>query len=278
MMRQVGAGRSGDAMKHGFGRLAALVIAVAVIVSIGAYFGFRGASQQTNTAGGSSSAKSGGSSAAAGSTARRGGRRGRRGGGAQVARVAVATVELRTIGNRVAAVGTGRALRSLTLTANVTGIIDAINFTAGQQVKEDAPLVVLKSEAEQIAVRQAEVKQRDAQATLDRYQRLAAQNALAKVQLEQARTALATAKTELEAKQYALKQRTIVAPFDGVMGITTLVKGDFLKEGTPIATIDDRSQLVVEFVISERVAGQRGSTRPRAPCGCTPRCRTPTGA
>jgi RND family efflux transporter MFP subunit len=35
-----------------------------------------------------------------------------------------------------------------------------------------------------------------------------------------------------------------------------LVKGDFLKEGTAIATIDDRSQLVVEFVISERVASQ----------------------
>jgi len=248
-------------MKHGFGRLATLVIAAAAIVGVGAYFGLRGATQQTDTPGGSTGAKSGGSSAAGGSTARRGeaggGRRGRRGrGGGRVARVVVATVEFRTIGNRVAAVGTGRALRSLTLTANVTGVIEEIRFTAGQTVKEDEPLVILKSEAERIAVRQAEVKLRDAEATLERYQRLAAQNALAKVQLDQARTALATAKTELEARQYTLKQRTIAAPFGGVMGITTLVKGDFLKEGTAIATIDDRSQLVVEFVISERVAGQ----------------------
>jgi RND family efflux transporter MFP subunit len=248
-------------MKHGFGRLAGLVIVAAVIVGVGAYFGLRGASDQGNGSGGTTGAKSGGTSAAAGSTAQRargrGGRRGRRGRrGSRVARVVVAEVALRTIGNRVAAVGTGRALRSLTLTANVTGIIKSIGFAAGQTVKEGQPLVVLQSEAERIAVRQAQVKLRDAEATLARYQRLTAQNALAKVQLEQARTAVATAKTELEAKQYALKERTIVAPFDGVMGITKLVKGDFLKEGTAIATIDDRSQLIVEFVISERVASQ----------------------
>lgn len=245
-------------MKHGFGRLAALVIAAAVIVSIGAYYGLRSANGQSGGSGGTTGAKSGGSSAAAGSTAqRRRGRRGWRGRrGSRVARVVIAEVALRTIGNRVAAVGTGRALRSLTVTANVTGIIEKVNFFAGEKVKEDQPLVILRSEAEQIAVRQAQVKLRDAETTLARYQRLTAQNALAKVQLEQARTAVATAKTELEAKQYELKQRTIRAPFDGVMGITTLVKGDFLKEGTAIATIDDRSQLVVEFVISERVASQ----------------------
>ncbi|MEJ2122350.1 MAG: efflux RND transporter periplasmic adaptor subunit [Alphaproteobacteria bacterium] len=244
-------------MKHGFGRTAALVVVAAVIVGVGAYYGLRGASEPGNGNGGSTAAKSGGTSATDGSTARRrAGRRGRRGRGSRVARVVVASVELRTIGNRVAAVGTGRALRSLTLTANVTGIIEEIRFTAGQAVKEGEPLVILQSEAERIAVRQAQVKVRDAEATMQRYQRLAAQNALAKVQLEQARTALATARTELEAKQYELKRRTIVAPFGGVMGITKLVKGDFLKEGTAIATIDDRSQLVVEFVISERVASQ----------------------
>jgi RND family efflux transporter MFP subunit len=243
-------------MKHGFGRTAALVVVAAVIVGVGAYFGLRGATEPNNGTGGSTAAKSGGTGATGGSTARRrAGRRGRRGRRGP-ARVVVAAVELRTIGNRVAAVGTGRALRSLTLTANVTGIIDEIRFTAGQAVKEGEPLVILQSEAERIAVRQAQVKLRDAEATMQRYQRLAAQNALAKVQLEQARTAVATAKTELEAKQYELKRRTIVAPFGGVMGITTLVKGDFLKEGTAIATIDDRSQLVVEFVISERVASQ----------------------
>jgi len=251
-------------MKHGIGRVSALVIAAAVIIGIGAYFGLRGASEQGAGSGAGAGAKSGGSTGATargGSTAgRRAGRQGRRGrrgrGGPRVARVVVAEVALRTIGNRVAAVGTGRALRSLTLTANVTGIIETIGFTAGETVKEGQPLVILRSEAERIAVRQAQVKLRDVEATLERYRRLAAQNALAKVQLAQAQTAVATAKTELEAKQYELRRRTIAAPFGGVMGITTLVKGDFLKEGTAIATIDDRSQLVVEFVISERVASQ----------------------
>ena len=240
-------------MKHDFGRLSALVLTAAVIVAIGAYFGLRG----TTETGDGTGAKSASSTKAGGTAAGRRGRRERRGRrGPRVARVVVATIELRTIGNRVAAVGTGRAARSLTLTANVTGVIEAIRFTAGQAVKETQPLVILQSEAERIAVKQAKVKLRDAEAALRRYERLAAQKAVANVQLEQARTALATARTEIEAKQYELKRRTIVAPFDGVMGITTLVKGDFLKEGTAIATIDDRSLLIVEFVVSERVASQ----------------------
>jgi RND family efflux transporter MFP subunit len=39
-----------------------------------------------------------------------------------------------------------------------------------------------------------------------------------------------------------------------VLGITRLTKGDFVKEGTAIATIDDTSKLIVEFVVAEGFA------------------------
>jgi len=95
----------------------------------------------------------------------------------------------------------------------------------------------------------------DAEATLKRLQGLVERNAVPTIQVDQARSTLALARTELESKQYELKRRTMLAPFDGIMGLTMLGKGDYLQQGAAIATIDDRSSLVVAFVVSERVAG-----------------------
>jgi RND family efflux transporter MFP subunit len=211
-------------------------------------FGDDGASPN----GSQSRAGTGGQQAATGRRGRRAGSRGRRRGGAAI--VTVAKVAFRTIGNRVAAVGTGRAFRSLTLTADVSGVVKAIRFRPGMTVKEEQPLVVLESEAEEIAVKLARVKAADAQATVARYEKLRGAAAATVVQLEQARTALAVAKADLEAKLYALRRRTIRAPFAGVMGLTSLSRGDYVKESVQIATIDDRTRLVVEFVVSERAA------------------------
>lgn len=169
-------------------------------------------------------------------------------------KVVVAKVELREVVDRVAAVGTGRAIRSLTVSAEVAGVVAEIKFTAGQLVKQGQPLLVLNSEAAEIATRLAQVKVDDAAATVKRYETLVARNAVADVQLEQAKTTLALAKADLEAKQYELRRRSVLAPFDGVMGITTISQGDFLREAAPIATIDDRSTLLVDFQVAERAA------------------------
>ena len=170
-------------------------------------------------------------------------------------RVVLAKVQVQTIGDRVAAVGTGRAIRSLTISADVAGVIEDIHFKPGEAVKAGQPLVKLKSEAEDIAVKLAQVKVDEADANLKRYETLSERNAVAAVQVAQARTAVALARADLEAKQYELRRRTVLAPFDGIMGLTTLGKGDYLTQGAAIATIDDRTSLVVAFVVSERVAG-----------------------
>lgn len=175
--------------------------------------------------------------------------------GAAANRVVVAKVQVQTVGDLVAAIGTGRAIRSLTISAEVAGVIEDIRFRPGEAVKAGQELLKLKSEAEEIAVKLAQVKVDEADANLKRLQGLVERNAVPTVQVDQARTALALARAELEAKQYELRRRVVRAPFDGVMGLTTLGKGDYLAQGAAIATIDDRTSLLVAFVVSERVAG-----------------------
>jgi RND family efflux transporter MFP subunit len=233
-------------MRFGSKRLAIAGVAVALAVGVGWYFVIRAPSGTGSSAPNRAAQQPERPAPPAAGQRRRGG---------VANRVVVAKVEAQTIGDRVAAVGTGRAIRSLTISSDVAGAIEEIRFRPGEAVKAQAPLVKLRSEAEEIAVKLAQVKVDESEANLRRYQTLAERNAVAVVQLDQARTALALARTDLEAKQYELRRRTVLAPFDGVMGLTTLGKGDYLQQGAAIATIDDRSSLVVAFVVAERVAG-----------------------
>lgn len=241
-------------MKSGAKRIAAISIVAVAAAGIAAYVLLRGPSGSTSTAQQRVDTRPEGqrSDSPPADRAQRGQQR-RRGAGAN--RVVLAKVRVETVGDIVAAIGTGRAIRSLTISAEVAGVIEEIRFRPGEQVKAGQELLKLKSEAEEIAVKLAQVKVDEAETNLKRLQGLVERSAVAPVQVDQARTALALARAELEAKQYELRRRTVLAPFDGVMGLTTLGKGDYLQQGAAIATIDDRSNLLVAFVVSERVAG-----------------------
>ncbi|ESR24587.1 efflux transporter, RND family, MFP subunit [Lutibaculum baratangense AMV1] len=166
-----------------------------------------------------------------------------------------AEIRLGQRSDRVSAVGSGRAVRSLTVAAQVGGIVGEVAFRPGQRVEAKDPLVVLENEAERISVDRAAAARDQAKATVDRYEVLARTSAVSTAQLEQARTDLAVAEADLAAARHALEQRTIRAPFGGIMGLTTLTAGDYLATGASIATIDDRSTLVIEFTIPEAAAG-----------------------
>jgi RND family efflux transporter MFP subunit len=47
---------------------------------------------------------------------------------------------------------------------------------------------------------------------------------------------------------------TIRAPFAGIIGLTNIQLGDYIAIGTPIASLDDRTSLLVEFTIPESAA------------------------
>jgi RND family efflux transporter MFP subunit len=51
-----------------------------------------------------------------------------------------------------------------------------------------------------------------------------------------------------------LDRMTIRAPFAGIVGLTNLQIGDYIGAGTQIATLDDRTAILVEFTVPESVA------------------------
>ncbi len=158
------------------------------------------------------------------------------------------------------AVGTSRALKSVTIESAVAGEVVEVNFSAGDQVEKGQVLLRLDDRDEQLAVQAAELELADARRLLDRYQRSVQSGGVTQSDLDDAQSAVERARIALERAKVNLDYHTIRAPFSGYVGLTDLDPGAWIDPDTAITTLDDRSTLLVRFELPELLLGklQRG--------------------
>jgi len=167
--------------------------------------------------------------------------------------VTLADVQIVPINERVAAVGSGRARRQVTIATQHAGIVEKVLFEGGKMVEAGQPLVQLHAETEQIAVETAEAQRAQAADAVERLKQLN-EGVVTRVARSEADTALKVADAALRRAREELGRMTIRAPFAGIVGLTNLQIGDYIAAGTPIATLDDRTAILVEFSVPESVA------------------------
>lgn len=175
------------------------------------------------------------------------------GGGPQAPMVVAAPAEARILTDRVTAIGSARGLRSVVIEAEVTGQIVALSVAPGQYVEAGAVLAELDSEAARIAQDRAALVLADAQATMARVTELQARGSSTDLQVQEADLALKTAELALRDAEFELSRHRIVAPFAGWVGILAVELGDRVEPGLEITRLEDRSGLLVDFRVPERV-------------------------
>ncbi|GGD27755.1 efflux RND transporter periplasmic adaptor subunit [Aureimonas glaciei] len=182
-----------------------------------------------------------------------GGGRGRGGqGGAGRATIVVADrVDTSLTRNRMRAIGTGEAQRSVTVYPDVTGIIETVPFKSGDTVAVGDVLANLQDDTEEVAVERARIAIQAAEAKIERVERLQASRAITAVEVTDARRELDNARLDLRAAEIDYAKRQIVAPIAGRVGIVSVDTGDLVTNQTVITTIDDRSQIKVIFFTPE---------------------------
>ena len=157
---------------------------------------------------------------------------------------------------RIEVVGSARARQSAIIYPETSGEVTRVAFEAGDYVEQGDTLAELDSEEEQLAVRLARVAVAQAEQLLERYERIEGTGAVSAAQIDQARTALDSARIELEQAQLALRKRTIRAPFSGHVGLTDIDAGVRITTTTVITRLDDRSVLTVDFAVPEEIYAQ----------------------
>jgi RND family efflux transporter MFP subunit len=152
------------------------------------------------------------------------------------------------------AVGTGEAIKSASIHPAVSGEVIEVSFKAGERVKKGDVLVRLDSKHQRLAVDLAELAVKEAARQVKRLQRLAPSGAASVVRLQTTETEYESARLRLEQARASLRDRTVYAPFDGVVGLTDIERGDRVSEQTMVTTLDDRSAILVDFNLPEEFA------------------------
>jgi RND family efflux transporter MFP subunit len=168
--------------------------------------------------------------------------------------VIASEAERRVMSNVVDAIGSARGAQSVALSFGVTGRITALRTTPGQQVLAGDVLVELDAENARLSVERARLMQADAQQTIDRLAQLAGSGTTTTLQRQDAELALRTAELGLQSAERDLADHRLTAPIAGYVGLIEPQIGDLVTPSTTITRIEDRSNLIVDFRVPERIA------------------------
>lgn len=170
--------------------------------------------------------------------------------------VVVAAAELRETATRVEAVGTTRSRQAIEIVPLASGRIEEIAFEPGQFVEAGDVLVRLDDDIERADLAEAEATLQETVLALERARALRQKNAVPEATVDQLVAQEASGQAELDRARRRLADRTVRAPFAGVVGLRQVDLGARVDENTVLTTLDDRSEMEIEFSVPELLYGQ----------------------
>ncbi len=180
-----------------------------------------------------------------------GARSGGPGGGMEAPMVGVAVVQERTFSDAIRALGTAQARESITITSKVQDVIRSIRFESGQRVKSGQVLVELSNVEQAADLNEARAQLVVDQRAYNRYKELVDRGFVTRAQFDQAEAAYERSKANVAGLQSRMADRTIRAPFDGVVGLRTASPGQLASPGQALGTLDDISIIKLDFDVPE---------------------------
>lgn len=189
---------------------------------------------------------------------------GRQGAGGAPVPVEAVTLVATTLVDDVGAVGSIRSNESIVLRPEVAGRIAAINFREGQVVRRGQTLVALDASVNRAEVDQMRAQLDLAESNLKRTEELARGNFVSASARDEAASKMRVAEAALALARARLSKMTLVAPFDGVVGIRNVSVGDYVKDGADLINLEDLRSVKIDFRLPERYQPQLAVGQPVA--------------
>ncbi|WP_234401279.1 efflux RND transporter periplasmic adaptor subunit [Pseudoalteromonas sp. T1lg23B] len=166
--------------------------------------------------------------------------------------VITAPIEFVATHDRIEAVGTSDAHRSVVLFPAVADRVTKVNFKSAQRVNKGDILFQLDDRKEQAQAKHAQIQLDNAKRDLLRLQNSIKNGATTQSALDDAQTKVALAEVALTQAQNDIADHKVVAAFSGVVGLTDIEAGDWVTNQTKLTTLDDRSILYIDFDAPEQ--------------------------
>ena len=170
--------------------------------------------------------------------------------------VDVETVQAQTYQEELSALGTVYARNQITLTSKVAGSIDKINFNDSQTVPAGFPLIELDSRFEAAKLQEAEAKLFDENRRFKEMQQLEAKKAISQSELQAQEAQVEQSRAAVNAAATTLSFYTLEAPFAGVLGLSDLSPGQYVRAGDPLMTLTDLEHLYIDLNFPDKYLSQ----------------------
>jgi membrane fusion protein (multidrug efflux system) len=168
--------------------------------------------------------------------------------------VELAPIAAGTARERFRTVGEIRARDSVRLTVEAPGIIAELPIEDGDRVDRGDLILRLEEEEERAALTAARAALAEAEAELERARELAGEEFAAEQRVETARAAYESAQADVERARVRLRDRRVLAPFAGRVGVVEVSPGSFIEPGATITSLYSVDSLEVHFDVPQRVA------------------------
>jgi membrane fusion protein (multidrug efflux system) len=166
--------------------------------------------------------------------------------------VIVSVVQPESFMDQLQALGTTRANETVVITADTTEKITALHFTEGQNVAVGDLLVTLDQRQELAQLRAAKAQLAEAEAAYQRAKNLRKRSAVSAATLQERLAEKTRNEVQVDVIEARLAELRIQAPFAGRIGLRQVSIGALVKPGDPITTLDDLSQIKVDFQMPSR--------------------------
>jgi membrane fusion protein (multidrug efflux system) len=165
--------------------------------------------------------------------------------------VEAAPVKLGTVRRQIEAVGSLRSNEAVIIRPEISGRITEILFDEGQQVRKGMPLIRLDAAIAHAQVEQAKASLILSRANHERAEDLYRRGAGTQRARDEAVSKLRADEAALSLAQATLDKATLVAPFDGIIGLRKVSVGDYVNPGQDLVNLENIEQLKVDFRVPE---------------------------
>jgi len=153
-------------------------------------------------------------------------------------------------------IGTMEAVHGVTVSADLPGTVERINFESGQFVHEGDVLVELDTRQEHAQLAALEAQRDLARVNFARMQQLVNEGVISRMEYDRATAEQKQTEANVGEIRATIARKTVRAPFSGVLGIRKVNLGQYLSAGSAVVPLQSLNPIYVNFGLPQQDVGQ----------------------
>ena len=151
----------------------------------------------------------------------------------------------------LSAIGTVAAVQGVTVSADLPGVVDGIEFDSGQSVREGDVLVRLDTRQEEAQLAAAQSQRELARVNYQRLEGLVSEGAISRAEYDKAAADQKQTDAGVGEIRATIARKIIRAPFSGILGIRQVNLGQYLASGDRIVVLQSLDPIYVDFNVPQ---------------------------